>query len=176
MANAVTSKGLVTIPKAIRERLGIQPGDAVEFELAADGQVVLIKVDGERDWWMAELRGSRPQGLARSRGAFRAMTEEQLELLRDKYVVWDRAACKGAMDQRDYNRRCADALKQLLAEHSEGIRAPSDGVLTEAIVRRAYEHFQHDAHFPCSASAMREAIELADIERRSRVSSDGEGE
>lgn len=33
--------------------------------------------------------------------------------------------------------------------------------LSEATVRRAYEHFQHHAEAPCSASAMREAIMLA---------------
>lgn len=48
MANTVTTKGQVTIPKPIRERLGIEPGSAVEFRLAADGQVVLVKVGGLR--------------------------------------------------------------------------------------------------------------------------------
>lgn len=48
------------------------------------------------------------------------MTEAQLELLRDKYVLWDRNAREGAMDLRDYNRRCADALKALLGEYAEG--------------------------------------------------------
>lgn len=33
----VTSKGQVTIPKHIRERLGIEPGDEVVFEPAGDG-------------------------------------------------------------------------------------------------------------------------------------------
>lgn len=33
MANNVTSKGQVTIPKKVRERLGIVPGSAVDFEL-----------------------------------------------------------------------------------------------------------------------------------------------
>ena len=33
---------------AIRDRLAIRQGDAVEFELEADGRVVLVKVDGER--------------------------------------------------------------------------------------------------------------------------------
>lgn len=42
MANAVTSKGQVTIPKPIRDRLGIEPGSLVDFELIADGRVVLI--------------------------------------------------------------------------------------------------------------------------------------
>lgn len=51
------------------------------------------------------------------------MTDAQLELLRDKYVLWDRASREGAMDLRDYNRRCADALGQLLAEHSAAFPA-----------------------------------------------------
>ena len=54
------------------------------------------------------------------------MTEAQLELLRDKHVLWDRASREGAMDLRDYNRRAAEALKQLLAEHSEFSRVPVD--------------------------------------------------
>lgn len=47
------------------------------------------------------------------------MTEDQLTLLRDKFVLWDRAAHDGPMDLRDYNRRAADALKALLAEQVE---------------------------------------------------------
>ncbi len=31
MATRVTSKGQVTIPKRVRERLGLQPGDEIEF-------------------------------------------------------------------------------------------------------------------------------------------------
>jgi len=46
MGNAVTTKGQVTIPKAVRERLGIMPGDTVSFELGPDGRVVLVKDDG----------------------------------------------------------------------------------------------------------------------------------
>jgi AbrB family looped-hinge helix DNA binding protein len=37
MARArVTSKGHITVPKAIRERLGVEPGDLLEFRTAAD--------------------------------------------------------------------------------------------------------------------------------------------
>lgn len=46
MATTVTSKGQVTIPKPVRDRLGIEPGNAVEFRLEADGKVVLQKVGG----------------------------------------------------------------------------------------------------------------------------------
>ena len=36
----VTSKGQVTIPKAVRERLHIEPGDRVSFEIRDDGSVL----------------------------------------------------------------------------------------------------------------------------------------
>jgi AbrB family looped-hinge helix DNA binding protein len=48
MATTVTSKGQVTIPKAVRDLLGLKPGNSVAFELAEDGRVVLVKVGGER--------------------------------------------------------------------------------------------------------------------------------
>jgi antitoxin PrlF len=48
MATTVTSKGQVTIPKPVREHLGIAPGSKVEFRRAADGSVVLEKADGTR--------------------------------------------------------------------------------------------------------------------------------
>jgi len=47
MATTVTSKGQVTIPKAVREKLGIEPGNAVDFRVEPDGKVVLLKVVGE---------------------------------------------------------------------------------------------------------------------------------
>jgi antitoxin PrlF len=41
MLTTVTSKGQVTIPKKVRDLLGIKPGSAVEFALTANGEVVL---------------------------------------------------------------------------------------------------------------------------------------
>lgn len=37
----VTSKGQVTIPKGVRERLGIEEGEDVEFTVNEDGTVTL---------------------------------------------------------------------------------------------------------------------------------------
>ena len=37
MAVSVTSKGQVTIPKRVREALGITPGSKVEFDVAGGG-------------------------------------------------------------------------------------------------------------------------------------------
>ena len=39
--STVTVKGQVTIPKAIREHLGIEPGSHVRFRRAGDGSIVL---------------------------------------------------------------------------------------------------------------------------------------
>jgi AbrB family looped-hinge helix DNA binding protein len=37
----LTAKGQVTVPKQVREHLGLKPGAEVEFDLADDGRVVL---------------------------------------------------------------------------------------------------------------------------------------
>ena len=42
MDSAITSKGQATIPKAIREHLGLRPGDRVKFFIHPDGTVVLL--------------------------------------------------------------------------------------------------------------------------------------
>lgn len=42
----VTVKGQVTIPKDIRDRLGIKPGSEVEFVPRADGKVELLRKGG----------------------------------------------------------------------------------------------------------------------------------
>ena len=69
----VTSKGQVTLPKAIRDALGIGPGAEVEFELA-EGKVILRKrVPAEIfQRWEGYLRGRLPAG----------SVDEMMELLR----------------------------------------------------------------------------------------------
>jgi AbrB family looped-hinge helix DNA binding protein len=42
MDSAITTKGQATIPKAIREHLGLKPGDRVKFFVHPDGSVVLL--------------------------------------------------------------------------------------------------------------------------------------
>jgi antitoxin PrlF len=39
MLSTVTDKGQVTLPKAIRDRLGIQPGTRIDFEILADDTI-----------------------------------------------------------------------------------------------------------------------------------------
>jgi AbrB family looped-hinge helix DNA binding protein len=43
MKSVVSEKGQVTIPKPLRDRLGIQPGTELEFD-ARDGRLVATKV------------------------------------------------------------------------------------------------------------------------------------
>ncbi|MDW6021385.1 AbrB/MazE/SpoVT family DNA-binding domain-containing protein [Mesorhizobium sp. BAC0120] len=48
MSTTVTSKGQVTIPKAVRDRLGLKPGSKVEFKSGPGGEVVLKRTDEKR--------------------------------------------------------------------------------------------------------------------------------
>jgi AbrB family looped-hinge helix DNA binding protein len=41
MLSTVTDKGQITLPKALRDRLGIRPGSKVEFALQSDDSVRL---------------------------------------------------------------------------------------------------------------------------------------
>lgn len=42
MDAALTSKGQATIPKGVRDHLGLKPGDRVKFFIDPDGYVVLL--------------------------------------------------------------------------------------------------------------------------------------
>jgi len=48
MKSVVSKKGQVTIPKALRDRLGIRPGTVLEFE-ARSGKLVGVKADTHED-------------------------------------------------------------------------------------------------------------------------------
>ena len=65
----VTSKGQVTIPKEIREKLGVHPGENVGFE-EKDGLLVVSKVVTRSpfDKWVGKLKhleGQRSDDLVR---------------------------------------------------------------------------------------------------------------
>jgi antitoxin PrlF len=74
MATKVTSKGQVTIPKPVRDHLGIVPGSQVDFRPTADGSVVIVKADGPpQPSRFAKARGSAGPGMT---------TDELMALLR----------------------------------------------------------------------------------------------
>jgi AbrB family looped-hinge helix DNA binding protein len=39
--STLTAKGQTTVPREIREHLGLKPGDTIDYEIAADGTVRL---------------------------------------------------------------------------------------------------------------------------------------
>jgi antitoxin PrlF len=57
MESAITIKGQATIPKTIRDHLGLKPGDRVKFFVHPDGTVVLLP----------KLPASALRGLLKSR-------------------------------------------------------------------------------------------------------------
>ena len=64
MTTTVTAKGQVTIPKPVRDLLGIAPGSKVDFRRVADGSVVLVRADDQRPVSrFAKLRGNAGKGL-----------------------------------------------------------------------------------------------------------------
>ena len=72
----ITTKGQVTIPQEIRERLGLLPHTEVDFEVR-DDVVVLKKAEIRR-------RGRRIVDHLRGRGNVRMSTDEILALTRDE--------------------------------------------------------------------------------------------
>lgn len=66
MATTVTSKGQVTIPKPVRDLLGLAAGSAVEFRLTPEGQVLLARADAapRPRSRFARLRGAAGPGMS----------------------------------------------------------------------------------------------------------------
>jgi len=53
MRSRLSSKGQVTIPKEVRESLGLEPGDDVTFELITDDAVILRRVEPDAAYNLA---------------------------------------------------------------------------------------------------------------------------
>jgi antitoxin PrlF len=75
MATTVTSKGQVTIPKPVRDHLGIVPGSQVAFRRADDGSIVIEKTEATagHESRLGSLRGHAGRGMT---------TDEVMALLR----------------------------------------------------------------------------------------------
>jgi AbrB family looped-hinge helix DNA binding protein len=76
MASNLTSKGQVTVPKKVREYLGLKPGAAVIFVRLPSGEIVLRAARPGRG-----LTGSKFSKL-RGRATIRMKTEDILALTR----------------------------------------------------------------------------------------------
>jgi antitoxin PrlF len=44
MAYALTTKSQVTVPKAVRQALGVLPGQEIDYEVKPNGQVIMFPV------------------------------------------------------------------------------------------------------------------------------------
>jgi AbrB family looped-hinge helix DNA binding protein len=77
MTTTITSKGQVTVPKPIRDALGLEPGIGVNFNINESGQIVLSKAGGRH-------KAARPDRFesARGRSELRWRTKDLMALLR----------------------------------------------------------------------------------------------
>lgn len=75
----ITSKGQVTIPQDVRNRLGLLPHTEVEFELAGDHARIRKAIHKAG----AGLRGDRVLGALRGTSDTHMSTEEIMALTRD---------------------------------------------------------------------------------------------
>jgi antitoxin PrlF len=73
MAATVTAKGQITIPKQVREHLGIQAGSKVDFRRLDDGQVAIVRAGGDKRSRISKMRGTSKRGWT---------TDELMALLR----------------------------------------------------------------------------------------------
>ncbi|HEY3908883.1 MAG TPA: AbrB/MazE/SpoVT family DNA-binding domain-containing protein [Stellaceae bacterium] len=69
----MTAKGQVTIPKRLRDYLGVGPGSDIDFEVAEDGRVFLKAGDEPPQDRFARLRGTLKLGMT---------TDEFMRMLR----------------------------------------------------------------------------------------------
>lgn len=82
---SVTTKGQVTIPKAIREEMGINPGDEVVFEETAEGYVIRkdapTTAEGtdpfEKYRGIADSEAIMPERMRRLRGEYPRGTDDR---------------------------------------------------------------------------------------------------
>ena len=77
MGTMLTTKGQVTIPKRVRDALGLQPGCAVDFMVNPDGDVVLRKSGPSKARPLDRFEAARGTADVKWR------TDELMALLRD---------------------------------------------------------------------------------------------
>lgn len=78
MNSSITVKGQVTIPKAMRDALGLAPGDQVEFAYLEDGALRVTAATPRK----ARKGGKSAFAAVRGRLKGRARTDELMRLLR----------------------------------------------------------------------------------------------
>lgn len=79
MSTTLTSKCQVTIPKRIREALGLGPGSQVDFGVDNQGHITIRKVRAEA---VGHARGKDRFDHVRGRATVKWKTDELMSLLR----------------------------------------------------------------------------------------------
>lgn len=82
MSNQITSKGQVTIPKKVRDFLGVKPGESVDFEPTTDGRVVLVAAKRKGSNVRTKAKVSRFAAL-RGTATVKMTTQQIMALTRD---------------------------------------------------------------------------------------------
>ena len=83
MTSTISAKGQITVPKAVRNKLGLRPGARVEFELTAEGVLLrkgqrggvravdrvlgILKREAPTDSLVDDMRGPVPASVRRRR-------------------------------------------------------------------------------------------------------------
>ena len=81
MTSTISSKGQITVPKAVRDKLGLRPGARVEFELTTEGALLrkghrggvravdrvmgILKREASTDSLIDDMRGPVPMSVRR---------------------------------------------------------------------------------------------------------------
>ncbi len=81
MTSTISAKGQITVPKAVRDTLGLRPGARVEFELTTEGVLLrkgqrggvravdrvlgILKREASTDSLIDDMRGAVPASLRR---------------------------------------------------------------------------------------------------------------
>ncbi len=81
MSTTLTVKGQVTIPKPIRDAMGLTPGSAIDFAVNRNGEVVLHKADSGAATQKARAKPDRFEA-ARGKADVPWTTQDLMALLR----------------------------------------------------------------------------------------------
>lgn len=79
MSTTLTSKGQITIPRWIREKLELEPGSQIDFEVDEQGRIVIRKASAKA---VPRPRGMARFDRARGRATVKWRTDELMVLLR----------------------------------------------------------------------------------------------
>jgi len=79
----MTSKGQVTVPKEIRDLLGLKPGDRVAFVIEGDGRARVFRADDDAE--IARREAEIVRGVQEARRLFKAENTLPADMTSDEW-------------------------------------------------------------------------------------------